>query len=130
MIDTAESPKEAIMRGVMARALLNVLRSRDSVQVGVVLELQTEARGWLDHLVTLTHSLGIKPDHIRRTNGQAEFHIDRDHRIMFFNRRTAHLAARGYSLDALYAPANLMDADRMEQVMPALCVRNGSLELY
>lgn len=119
---------ESVLRGVLARAMLDILRF-DRTDVGVVLELQTDARAALDHLTTVARSLGIE-SFMRRTRGEEEFHIDHDHRIMFFNRRSADRAIRGYSLNVLYVPADWMTPERGENSWPALHTRAGDLELY
>lgn len=125
---SAVSSEEAVVRGVLARAFLNILRF-DRTDVGVVLDLQADARRALDHLETVARSLGIEP-FVRRTNGREEFHIDRDHRIMLYSRRTANYAIRGYSLDALYIPADWMTPEREENILPALITRAGNIERY
>lgn len=130
----SSSSEESVMRGVLARALLDLLRFEkpysDSVFVGVLLDEQSNAAHHVDHLDKIAQAIGVEPSRVRRTYGAEEFELEPNRRIVFFNRRTGGRQIRGESLDVLYAPADFMNPDRYEEIYPAVMVRNGSIELY
>lgn len=130
----SSSSEESVMRGVLARALLDLLRFEkpysDSVFVGVLIDAQSNAAHHVDHLDKVARSIGLEPITVRRFNGDELFELESGRRIVFFSRRTGGRRIRGESLDVLYAPASFMTPDRYEELYPAVMVRNGNIELY
>ena len=130
----SSSSEESVMRGVLARALLNLLRFEkpysDSVFVGVLLDEQSNAAHHMEHLEKVALSIGLEPTRVRRSYGAELFELEPGRRIVFFNRRTGGRQIRGESMDVLYAPASFMTPDRYEELYPALMVRDGNVELY
>lgn len=123
------SAEESALRGVLARAFLNILRERRT-HVGIILDVQTDAPRAIRHLESLAHSLGFAPSKPRLVNGSERFSLEHGGDIYFMNRRSAVQMIRGFSLDVLYLPSDWPTEDRLEAVLPALSSRAGELEFY